>query len=63
VTISRPAPAVLRPGVVLVPLSGLPPFRLAPLWSIFARNRWIQAFTELAARIGADADWLDAGGG
>jgi DNA-binding transcriptional LysR family regulator len=63
VTISRPAPAVLRPGVVLVPLSGLPPFRLAPLWSIFARNTWIQAFTELAARIGADADWLDADGG
>jgi hypothetical protein len=44
-------------------LSGLPPFRLAPLSSIFAQNRWIRAFTELAARIGSDAGWLDTGGG
>ncbi|WP_297499472.1 LysR family transcriptional regulator [Pseudonocardia sp.] len=63
VTISRPAPSVLRPDVVLVPLSGLPPFWLAPLWSIFAQNGWIREFTELAARIGSDAGWLDAGGG
>jgi DNA-binding transcriptional LysR family regulator len=63
VTISRLPPALLRPGLVLVPLSGLPPFWLAPLWSIFAQNRWIREFTEVAARTGAEAGWPDVGGG
>lgn len=63
VTISRLPPAVKRPDLVLVPLTGLPPFCLASMWSISAQNARIRDFSELAARIGADADWLSAGSG
>jgi DNA-binding transcriptional LysR family regulator len=61
VTITRVPPAALHPGVVLVPLTGLPPFLLAAMWSVFARNRSIVDFAELAGRVGSAAGWLSDG--
>ena len=63
ITITRLPLILLRPDIVLVPLTGLPPFWLAPIWSVFAQNSWIPAFAELAAQIGAQAGWLAADGG
>jgi DNA-binding transcriptional LysR family regulator len=62
ITITRLPLILLRPGVVLVPLTGLPPFWLAPIWSVFAQNSWIPAFAELAAQTGSRAGWLAADG-
>ncbi|WP_256438482.1 LysR family transcriptional regulator [Pseudonocardia sp. H11422] len=62
VTITRLPLALLRPGLVLVPLTGLPPFRLASLWSTFASGGWIREFAELAGRIGSRAGWLSTDG-
>jgi hypothetical protein len=63
VTITRLPLILLRSDIVLVPLTGLPPFWLAPIWSVFAQNSWIPAFAELAAQTGSRAGWLvpDAG--
>jgi DNA-binding transcriptional LysR family regulator len=58
VSVTRLHSALLRPDLVLVPLTGLPPFWLASMWSVFAQNTWIREFAELAGRIGADAGWL-----
>ncbi|MHA6792373.1 GDSL-type esterase/lipase family protein [Pseudonocardia bannensis] len=55
VTITRLPPALLRPDLVLVPLTGLPPFWLASLWSVSAQNIWIREFAELAAHTGLHA--------
>lgn len=60
VTVTRLPSALLRPDLVLVPLTGLPPFSLASMWSIFAENIWIREFAELAARTGVQAGWLPA---
>ncbi|MDT7710041.1 MAG: hypothetical protein QOG20_5648 [Pseudonocardiales bacterium] len=61
VTITRLPSVLKRPGLVLVPLNGLRPFCLAPIWSISAQNARIRDFSELATRIGADAGWLSTG--
>jgi DNA-binding transcriptional LysR family regulator len=53
---------LLRPDLVLVPLTGLPPLWLAPIWSVFARNSWIPTFAELAAQTGSQAGWLESDG-
>ena len=58
VSITRLPTALLRPDLVLVPLTGLPPFWLASMWSASAQNTWIREFTELAGHIGAAAGWL-----
>jgi DNA-binding transcriptional LysR family regulator len=63
ITITRLPLILLRPDIVLVPLTGLPPFWLAPIWSVFARNSWISAFAELAAQTGSRAGWLVTDGG
>jgi DNA-binding transcriptional LysR family regulator len=52
----------LPPDLVLVPLTGLQPFWLAPIWSVFAQNIWIPEFAELAAQTGARAGWLTPDG-
>jgi DNA-binding transcriptional LysR family regulator len=62
ITITRLPLIQLRPEIVLVPLTGLPPFWLAPIWSVFAQNSWIPAFAELAAQTGSRAGWLTAHG-
>jgi DNA-binding transcriptional LysR family regulator len=63
VTIARLPLVGLPPDLVLVPLSGLPPFWLAPIWSVSAQNIWIPEFAELAARTGSRAGWLTTDGG
>jgi DNA-binding transcriptional LysR family regulator len=60
ITIARLPLILLRSDIVLVPLTGLPPFWLAPIWSVSAQNSWIPAFAELAAQTGARAGWLSA---
>jgi hypothetical protein len=57
ITPTRLPPALLRSDVVLVPLTGLPPFWLAPMWSVFARNVWIREFAELAVHAASRAEW------
>jgi DNA-binding transcriptional LysR family regulator len=63
ITVTRLPLALLRPDLVLVPLTGLPPFWLAPMWSIFTQNMWVREFAELARRIGSLAGWLPPDGG
>jgi hypothetical protein len=63
ITITRLPLIGMPPDLVLVPLTGLPPFRLAPLWSVFAQNIWIPEFSELAAKTGSRAGWLTPDGG
>jgi DNA-binding transcriptional LysR family regulator len=58
ITITRYPLTLLRPDLVLVPLTGLPPFWLAPIWSYFAQSIWIREFAELAAHTGSHAGWL-----
>jgi DNA-binding transcriptional LysR family regulator len=63
ITITRLPLIGMPPDLVLVPLTGLPPFWLAPLWSVFAQNIWIPEFSELAAKTGSRAGWLTPDGG
>ena len=60
ITITNFSPhAIPESALTLIPLTGLPPFRLAPMWSAAADSHTIRSFAQLAARTGADHGWLE----
>ncbi|MHC8505717.1 LysR family transcriptional regulator [Pseudonocardia bannensis] len=52
------ASSIPNPDLTLIPLTGLPPFRLASMWSATADSHTIRSFAQLAARTGARQGWL-----
>ncbi|MHA6795643.1 LysR family transcriptional regulator [Pseudonocardia bannensis] len=60
ITISHfSASAIPHPELTLVPLTGLPPFRLASMWSSTADSSAVRSFAQLVARTGARHGWLE----
>jgi len=60
ITITRfSAHAIPDSALTLIPLTGLPPFQLAPMWSAAADSHTIRSFAQLAARTGHQHGWLE----
>jgi hypothetical protein len=60
ITITNFSPhAIPESALTLIPLTGLPPFRLAPMWSAAADSHTIRSFAQLAARTGVQHGWLE----
>lgn len=53
--------AYRRPGVEVVPLTGLPPMPVRAVWSSGPNETWALMFAEAAAAHAAEAGWRDAG--
>lgn len=48
-----------RPGVVIVPLSGLPPMPVRPVWADGPNSRWAGRFAQCARAFADASGWLD----
>jgi DNA-binding transcriptional LysR family regulator len=57
-TVTAVAETYHLPDFAVVPLEGLPPFQLRPLWSAANEDSAIRDFAEYAAQAGARSGWL-----
>jgi DNA-binding transcriptional LysR family regulator len=52
--------AYQRPGVEVVPLTGLPPMPVRAVWSDGRNEHWARLFAEIGADHAAEAGWLES---
>ncbi|MBO8187443.1 LysR family transcriptional regulator [Streptomyces spirodelae] len=50
--------AYIRPGVVVAPLTGLPPMPVRAVWTAGPQEKLAEAFAECAADLAAEVGWL-----